>query len=544
MSFNHSRFSEAISNSLPLFVGVQNHRNQADGRHSRAKMSGTVGNPGSGGSRGGKNSQLAQREDGDENELPLNPSSFLIQSGADSLLANGPPPVGSSSLGPISANVYYGVGSSSGTSAVNSFSSSSSQSSALPGGNRSMPSSPAHNFGPSGSSGRGAAPQSQPTVLSFSGTAANSGLMASSSDRHERAAGGSSLSAGAMHAGATNQGRPSASRSASAAQRNPAVSTTASAGQFRLPPGTAMSRSTPFQASGSSPNSRGSGFPDSHAVDAETLGVSRNSIPNSIGSSVGNANPTSSSAGALSGAAALGASRRGAYYSGVSKPGDDEFRIQNEDFPALPVTSSFRSGDSKAYPFSGSLYLAESTAPLTGSVPVEPGREVGGAHSSSAGIIGQRTKPAGVQSLQTSLGSSVSAGAPVPVTNGPGEEVPSASSIKTTQDGTMNIPEGMVSDHFGVAGMLAFIRAAENQPSLVSLALGTDLTSLGLDLSSNESLYPSFTSPFADWPSRPQDIDCLVPEEYYTRSTIGDKLAPIKLHRYCEDLLFFLYYHR
>ncbi|KAJ8261666.1 hypothetical protein GJAV_G00156930 [Gymnothorax javanicus] len=64
----------------------------------------------------------------------------------------------------------------------------------------------------------------------------------------------------------------------------------------------------------------------------------------------------------------------------------------------------------------------------------------------------------------------------------------------------------------------------------------------GLNLNSPENLYPKFASPWASAPCRPQDIDFHVPSEYLTNIHIRDKLAAIKLSRYGEDLLFYLYY--
>lgn len=49
-----------------------------------------------------------------------------------------------------------------------------------------------------------------------------------------------------------------------------------------------------------------------------------------------------------------------------------------------------------------------------------------------------------------------------------------------------NIPPGMVTDQFGMIGLLTFIRAAETDPGMVHLALGSDLTTLGLNLNSPE----------------------------------------------------------
>lgn len=115
--------------------------------------------------------------------------------------------------------------------------------------------------------------------------------------------------------------------------------------------------------------------------------------------------------------------------------------------------------------------------------------------------------------------------------------------IQTTKDGRVtNIPMGMVVDQFGMVGLLTFIRAAESEPNLVSLALGTDLTTLKLDLNSSENLYSTFPGPWSDQPLKPHEIDYPVPAEYLIYNNIRDKLAPIKLNRYGDDTLFFLFY--
>lgn len=138
-----------------------------------------------------------------------------------------------------------------------------------------------------------------------------------------------------------------------------------------------------------------------------------------------------------------------------------------------------------------------------------------------------------------------------------------------------NVPASMVKDQFGMVGLLTFIRAAETDPNLVSLALGQDLTALGLNLNSPDNLYPTFGGPWADTPCRPQDIDFHVPPEYLVNASIRsvnikyllafggsrkaclddviliilhllffirEKLPPIRLNRYKDDLLFYLFY--
>lgn len=78
----------------------------------------------------------------------------------------------------------------------------------------------------------------------------------------------------------------------------------------------------------------------------------------------------------------------------------------------------------------------------------------------------------------------------------------------------------MVKDQFGMVGLLTFIRAAETDPNLVSLALGQDLTALGLNLNSQDNLYPTFGGPWAETPCRAQDIDYHVPPEYIINHSI------------------------
>ncbi|KAM4554012.1 CCR4-NOT transcription complex subunit 2 [Fundulus diaphanus] len=194
---------------------------------------------------------------------------------------------------------------------------------------------------------------------------------------------------------------------------------------------------------------------------------------------------------------------RALYVGMVTKPSTEQtqdFSIHNEDFPALPGPNykdpTLNNDDSKANLNSTS----KSTSSTDG--PKFPGDKTISAQNNN--------QKKGIQVLP---------------------------------DGRVtNIPSGMVMDQFGMVGLLTFIRAAETDPGMVHLALGSDLTTLGLNLNSPENLYPKFASPWASAPCRPQDIDFHVPSEYLTNIHIRDKLAAIKLARYGEDLLFYLYY--
>uniref|UniRef100_A0A1I8BEF6 Ribosomal protein L15 n=1 Tax=Meloidogyne hapla TaxID=6305 RepID=A0A1I8BEF6_MELHA len=95
-----------------------------------------------------------------------------------------------------------------------------------------------------------------------------------------------------------------------------------------------------------------------------------------------------------------------------------------------------------------------------------------------------------------------------------------------------------------MAGLLTFLRTIESSPSIVGLALGHDLTNLGLNLNpSKRNLFQTFGGPWADFSCRIQDLDAKVPEVYLTNSTIRDKLPNIKLNKLHEDVLFYLFYN-
>lgn len=69
-------------------------------------------------------------------------------------------------------------------------------------------------------------------------------------------------------------------------------------------------------------------------------------------------------------------------------------------------------------------------------------------------------------------------------------------------------------DRFGLLGLRSVIKMTD--PDLASLALGIDLTSLGLNLNSTENLYKTFASPWSNEPSK-ADPEFSVPQCYYAK---------------------------
>jgi hypothetical protein len=180
---------------------------------------------------------------------------------------------------------------------------------------------------------------------------------------------------------------------------------------------------------------------------------------------------------------------------------DNGFHIQNEDFPALPAATTNHSQQSTQKSIGDTDSLCEDSSMKEHQSQFSDGNPF--------------------PSLETKPG------------------------IQTHPDGRVtNIPPGMLNDQYGMAGLLTFLRTIESDPSIVALALGHDLTNLGLNLnSSKRNLFLTFGGPWADFPCRIQDLDAKVPEEYLTNATIRDKLPNIKLNKLHEDVLFYLFYN-
>lgn len=91
----------------------------------------------------------------------------------------------------------------------------------------------------------------------------------------------------------------------------------------------------------------------------------------------------------------------------------------------------------------------------------------------------------------------------------------SAASQSYRDHNTNSIPVFQYSaDQFGLLGLLSVIRM--NDPDLTSLALGIDLTTLGLNLNSTDNLHKTFGSPWSNEPAKGEP-QCTVPECYYAK---------------------------
>ncbi|BBM99415.1 CCR4-NOT transcription complex subunit 2 [Marchantia polymorpha subsp. ruderalis] len=91
-------------------------------------------------------------------------------------------------------------------------------------------------------------------------------------------------------------------------------------------------------------------------------------------------------------------------------------------------------------------------------------------------------------------------------------------------------------DRFGLLGLLSVIRMSD--PDLTTLALGTDLTTLGLNLNSRENLYKTFASPWADGPIRGEP-EFTLPQCY---NQAAPKLQSGYYAKFQQDTLFYIFY--
>ncbi|KAJ0575441.1 putative CCR4-NOT complex subunit/5 domain superfamily protein [Helianthus annuus] len=173
---------------------------------------------------------------------------------------------------------------------------------------------------------------------------------------------------------------------------------------------------------------------------------------------------------------------------------NQEFSIQNEDFPALPgfkvVFSGFQ-GSHSSYHSQGAGSL---NSPGVGLRPLNSPNTV-----SSVGSYDQLIQQYQQQQTQSQFRLQ--------------QVFSSSQSFKDLGVKSMQVSQ-TAPDRFGLLGILSVIRMSD--PDLTSLALGIGLTTLGLNLNSSENLHRTFGSPWLDEPSK-EPPEFTVPQCYYAK---------------------------
>ena len=230
-----------------------------------------------------------------------------------------------------------------------------------------------------------------------------------------------------------------------------------------------------------------------------------------------------------------------------------EFTIQNEDFPALPGAPGGGGGGPKPDDGKGGQSGPQGNFP-----PMSRGGS--GAFPSLGGGVGQKG-PGGGLGLDIGGGYlGADGGGPFGVVQGGlGGQYPSLhsqgsgassqggydfgggggagtrSASSEAKGGVPPKPMGSP-DRYGLLGLLSVIRMSD--PDLTTLALGTDLTTLGLNLNSPEPLYKTFGSPWADTPPRPE-LELLLPACYGVQVS---RCHVSVFQKFQQETLFYVFY--
>ncbi|KAH7677606.1 CCR4-NOT transcription complex subunit 2 protein [Dioscorea alata] len=114
-----------------------------------------------------------------------------------------------------------------------------------------------------------------------------------------------------------------------------------------------------------------------------------------------------------------------------------------------------------------------------------------------------------------------------------------SAATQSYRDQSIKPMQGMqtTTDRFGLLGLLSVIRM--NDADLTSLALGIDLTTLGLSLNSNDNLYKTFASPWSDEPAKGEP-EYAIPNCYYSKQP--PPLTQGHFARFQLSTLFYIFY--
>ncbi|KAI8818435.1 uncharacterized protein EV422DRAFT_188129 [Fimicolochytrium jonesii] len=174
------------------------------------------------------------------------------------------------------------------------------------------------------------------------------------------------------------------------------------------------------------------------------------------------------------------------------------------------------------------------------------------AAASSGGGRGQMGGPGGGTPQQSGSGTNSTTPSKRPIGSGSSftkgqasnSETQSAGSVSsrdptpTPPGGPTPIPPAGTSDKYGLYGLLDVIRLTDPDANMIHL--GCDLTSLGLNLSSNDSLYSTFMSPFSEHPTLGSEPQFNLPGCYNLLQSPPPSMT--KVSSFSDETLFYLFY--
>lgn len=196
----------------------------------------------------------------------------------------------------------------------------------------------------------------------------------------------------------------------------------------------------------------------------------------------------------------------------VGGAGGDGFSMTNEDFPALPGPAPRQGDDGARGGFLGGL---QSGVGRGGFPMLSGGDQFGGdmARAQAAASLPQQHNLSEYEQLLRIQQARLGAGGGGGVTSaamspgGPGKQGGGLGlglggvvigAGPGGGDGSQLMGAVTPQDRFGLLGLMPLLKMSD--PNLTMLALGTDLTSLGLNLNSSDNLHKSLVSPLSDTP--------------------------------------------
>mmetsp|Transcript_17449 Transcript_17449/g.36616 ORF Transcript_17449/g.36616 Transcript_17449/m.36616 type:complete len:450 (+) Transcript_17449:101-1450(+) len=214
--------------------------------------------------------------------------------------------------------------------------------------------------------------------------------------------------------------------------------------------------------------------------------------------------------------------------------GGTNFNMATEDFPALPGAPPSSGGTGSGF-LSGSGAVADAG---TGS-----GGQTEGSSGSASAPSFQRdsSKGGNVNNLDSGSNQLDYTGLIGGITGSNNQGgVSSLSQTRTTSTSQTSSGGGTsgsaISGDYGLLGLLSVIRMTDADRN--RLALGSDLTLLGLNLNSNENLYSAFGGPFSDKPAA-REPHYQLPMCYYMQPPA---LKTGHLSKFQLETLFYIFY--
>ncbi|KAJ3151885.1 hypothetical protein HDU86_006017 [Geranomyces michiganensis] len=119
-----------------------------------------------------------------------------------------------------------------------------------------------------------------------------------------------------------------------------------------------------------------------------------------------------------------------------------------------------------------------------------------------------------------------------------GSSTPKDLSLQPLSGGPTPIPPAGLNDKYGLYGLIDMIRLTDPDANMIHL--GCDLTSLGLDLATNDPLYSTFMSPFSDHPTLGAEPQFTLPGCYNLLQPPPPPMS--KVSTFSDETLFYVFY--